>query len=141
MMGFWRALLGFLFLPLYFGGSSSSASTTQTTYNTRDERIAASEGATVTRLENAQVGGTAVKLSGNANTVTTADPEIVRAALQFAANADAAAGITMENILSRQSDAMLVANAQGKGLFSERTMMLFIAAGAVLMIFAARGKA
>lgn len=140
MIGFWRALFAFLFLPLYIGGSSRASTATTTNYTTSDDRVAAAEGAIVTRLDGSDVaGGTVLKFTGSGNTVTTADPGVVKAALDFAAKADAAAGITMENILSRQSDAMMVANAQGKGIFSERSIFLLLGAGVLALFVLKKG--
>lgn len=130
-MNFWKTIFAFCFLPLYFGGSSKSSNATTTNYTTYDDRVAAAEGAVVIR--DSDIADQLVKVSGSNNSITTADPAIVRASLDFARNANAAAGITLENVLSRQNDAVAVLNAQQKGIFSERTLLLLVVAGAGLL--------
>jgi hypothetical protein len=151
MREFWAQLFAFVFLPLYFGGSSSSASSTQTTYNTRDERIAAAEGAIVTRTEldrSDVAGGSLIKFTGNNNVIESTDRAVVQAAFEYAKNRDALAGETLGNVLKSTSalytmanDAFQISQSAPQGQFTERTILLIGAGVAVIaLVFVMRKK-
>lgn len=137
-MTFWKTVFAFVCLPLYFGGSSKSSTATTTNYTTTDDRIAAAEGAVVTQLRlgaNSDVAGVVAK--GNNNTITTADPQIVKEAFAYARERDALAGESLQRVLSSASEVV----SQQAGKFSERTIIILAAAGIALLYFMRRGRA
>lgn len=136
-MNFWKAIFAFVFLPLCIGGSSKSSTATTTTYTTSDDRVAAAEGAIVLR-DSDVAGGDVLKVSGSGNNITTADPQIVQAAFNYARERDAMAGESLDRVLKAGAETI----AQASGKFSERTIIILAAAGAaVLFMFMRRGKA
>lgn len=137
MIAFWKTLLAFLFLPLYIGGSSRSSTATTTNYSTVDDRIAAGEGALVLR-DSEVAGGQLLKVAGNNNNITSADPQVVKEAFAYARSRDALAGESLEKILGKSGE--IVAAQAGK--FSERTIIILAAAaGVVLLMVMRKGKA
>jgi hypothetical protein len=140
----WLLLCPWVWLTCYFGGRSSASTSTTTTYNVSDDRIAAAEGAQVFRAgaEQAIGGGSVNKtsVSGTGNRVESLSDDVVFAAFDYAKSRDALAGETLDNVFKstadlygRANDAFLVANTAPRGLLTERTLL---AGGALLAVLA-----
>lgn len=145
----WAIVAPWTWTTLCFGGSSSSSTSTSTSYSVRDERIAAAEGANVVKAGGDLLTGPSLKIAGSGNSVESLSDDVVRAAFAYAANRDALAGETLENVLgatraiySQASDALTVAASAPRGQITERTLTLLVAGGlALLGLVAFRKKA
>lgn len=136
-----RQLLALLAFPVcHFGGGSSSANATTTTYNTTDSRIAAGDGTTVVRVSDGMLAaGDAVQVTGSNNSIMTSDPQVVRDAFAYASNRDALAGQTIESVLNTSRELLGKAAASidtaastTRGGISER--MFAIGAGTLAVL-------
>lgn len=134
MMEFWRALFAFFFLPLYIGGSSSSSS--QTKYQTTDNRVAGgADGSVAVGAGGAGVGSTANSITTSGNvTITDTNGASFARLLDSLDRADALQGQALAGLMhSADGIVGLVqsqASANGSGL-DNKTIALLVAVGVV----------
>lgn len=129
------------------GGSSSSSNATTTTYNTTDKRIAAGEGSRVLSAGGDLASGDLTRLTGDNNRVESLSDEVVSAAFQYAANRDALAGETLDNVFAVSRDlygqaasAYEIAQTAPAGRLTERTIVILAALGLGLGVLVLRNR-